>query len=109
MGQTEYGLRFLVDHGRFGGKSAWNAFSKTIGDIGQLLGERGRAHEGKGIYFRPLVLPAPLMADAWANEDWSAALEPLTQALDKLAEDAAVFKDLVDRATPRERVAVGAD
>lgn len=102
VGETEYGLRFLVDHGRFGGKAAWNSFSKTIGDLGQRLGERGWAHEGKGVFFRPLVLPAAVMAEAWANEDWTAALEPLGRALDALANDFEVFDELVARAAPRE-------
>ena len=102
VGQTEFGLRFLVDHGRFGGKSAWNAFSRTLGDLGQCLGKRGWVHEGKGVFFRPLVLPAALMADAWAEEDWTAAIEPLERALDALADDVETFEAIVARATPKE-------
>jgi hypothetical protein len=102
VGQTQFGFRFRVDHGRFGGKIVWNAFSRGIGDIAQHLAERGWTHEGKGVFFRPLVLPAALMLEAWESEDWAVALGPLDSGLNALADDGPIFDDLIARAGPRD-------
>lgn len=98
VGQTEFGLRFRVGHSHFGGKMAWNAFSHTIGEFGQRLGERGWAYEGKGAFFRPLVLPAALVSQAWESDDWAPTLEPLEKALNSLIDDVSVFDALLTKA-----------
>lgn len=98
VGQATFGIRFQVSHCYFGGKSEWNAFTKSLTDLAARLGARGWAHEGKGVFARPVVLDAGLLADAWVQEDWTAALAPLEAALDALAEDLPLFEDLVARA-----------
>lgn len=42
------------------------------------------------------------MADAWTEEDWKLALEPLGRALDALADDIEIFEAIVARAAAEE-------
>lgn len=101
VGRTDFGIKFLVDHGRFGGRVSWNNHIKTLAsDIGFRLGEQGWVHEGKGVFFHAVKLPADLLADAWENEDWVAALEPLEHILDALKDDVPIFDDLIGGGLP---------
>ncbi|MBK1663380.1 hypothetical protein CKO38_02455 [Rhodospirillum rubrum] len=113
VGQTEFGFRFRVGHYWFGGESAWNESCKTIDDIAQRLSERGWFYEGKGIFFRPFVLSAALIIDAWEskNADWAAILKPLVQSLDELKDDVLIFDALIEHArskTPKSKEAMTA-
>lgn len=102
-GESEWGFRFKVGHGWFGGKTAWNAYAKGLGDLGQKLSERGWKHEGKGVFFRPVRLPAELLAPSWENEDWAEALAPLEKALDALVADVAIFDAIIDGAKAKTK------
>ncbi|MBY6266652.1 hypothetical protein EI613_32940 (plasmid) [Azospirillum sp. 412522] len=97
-GQADWGLRFEVGHGWFGGKTAWNAYAKGLVELGHQLNGRGWVHEGKGVFFRPVVLPADKLASAWENEDWVEALAPLRRALDTLVDDLQIFDVIVNGA-----------
>lgn len=97
-GQTEFGIAFVVDHSEFGGRKIWNGYAKTIDEIGLQLGERGWAHQGKGEFFLPLVLPVDHLSDAWTSEDWSAVTEPLEHALEQLVLDIPIFIKLISDA-----------
>ncbi len=98
VGQTEFGIVFLVDHSEFGGRKAWNGYAKTLDEIGMELGKRGWAHSGKGVFFLPLMLPADRLSDAWESEEWSAVVEPLERALEQLVHDIPVFDRLIEGA-----------
>ncbi|WP_431858660.1 hypothetical protein [Azospirillum sp.] len=97
-GQADWGFRFLVEHAWFGGKTGWNAYAKGLVELGQQLDGRGWVHEGKGVFFRPVVLPADKLASAWENEDWVEALAPLKRALDTLVDDLPIFDAIVNGA-----------
>lgn len=97
-GQTDFGFRFLPEHSWFGGKSAWNAFAKTIGAQVEPLARAGWLYEGKGIFFRPVPLSAKALANAWENGDWTEALAPLATAMDGLDVDQKLFDGILVQA-----------
>ncbi|BBF68822.1 hypothetical protein [Sphingomonas bisphenolicum] len=101
LGQTDFGFWFEPEYSWFGGKSTWNAFSKTIADIAEELGKKGWINEGKGIFFRPIALAADLRVSAWENEDWSEVLAPLRNALDELEADQSTFDKILMRGNPK--------
>ncbi len=101
-GQTEFGFRFSPEYSWFGGKSAWNAFAKTISDQIDPLSKAGWLHEGKGLFFRSVTLTAERVVSAWEERDWSAALAPLTDALDGLETDQQLFDRILGNAKPKQ-------
>lgn len=99
VGESDFGLRFLVEHSYFGGRRSWNAYVSTLtAGIGTRLSARGWLHEGKGAFFRKLTLPADRLAEAWENEDWDLVLEPFEQALDAAMADVSSFQEIIDGA-----------
>jgi hypothetical protein len=101
LGQTDFGFRFAPEHSWFGGKSGWNAFAKTIGDLSENIAGAGWINEGKGSFFYRVALAADSRVSAWENEDWSEALAPFTAALNKLKADKKFFDRILYRAKPK--------
>lgn len=97
-GRTNFGFKFEVRYNWFGGRAGWNTFAKGLGDFTNEMYERGWQNQGKGLFFRPIVLSTELMAPAWEAKDWSKALVPLEQALDALDADHMLFNELIMKA-----------
>jgi len=97
-GQADWRFRFKAGHALFGGKKAWNDYAKGPVELGQQLDGRGWVHEGRGVFFRSVVLPADKLASAWENEDWVEVLMPLERALDALMDDLPIFDTIVESA-----------
>jgi len=100
-GEIDCGFRFEVDPASFGGRRAWNNYVGTLGEVAQQLSAQGWVHEGRGVFFQALTLPADLLASAWENEDWADALAPLNEALDGLVKALPIFGAIVEGAKPK--------
>lgn len=100
VGETNFGFRFEAEHGRLQGKTAWNTYAKKLGDQIQQLDALGWLHEGKGVFFRNVILPASCLVTAWENEDWAEALVPLEHALKALVAAQPIFDVILDGAKP---------
>ncbi|MFC5353788.1 hypothetical protein [Azospirillum himalayense] len=55
-------------------------------------------HEGKGVFFRPVVSPVDKLASAKENKDWVEALAALKRTLDTLVDDLPIFDVIVNGA-----------
>lgn len=99
VGENDYGLRFVPNYSFFGGKIGWGAFVKGISELVEGVASKGWLHEGKGVFFRPVTLPAELLAPSWESDDWNGALAPLERALDALVADQPVFGKIITKAT----------
>jgi hypothetical protein len=98
-GQSRYGFRFSPNYGALGGKSKWNVFSKSLPAVASRLStELGFLDEGKGVWFVPVLMDAAALASAYENEDYSVALAPLAQALDKIKAAMPVFDKILRKA-----------
>jgi hypothetical protein len=99
VGTIDYGFHFKVDRAAFGGAARWNAYARTLTELGQQLSAKKWTHTGQGSFFQPLKLPAHHLVEAWNNEDWGEALAPLSDALEALKnESLATFNSIVDGA-----------
>ncbi|MBP7338266.1 hypothetical protein [Niveispirillum sp.] len=81
VGEDRFGFRFRSEYDWKGGADEWIA----------LLVGHGWEHEGNGVYFLPVTLPAGQLALAWQRDDLRPAFEPLERALDRLKEDIVHF------------------
>ncbi len=101
VGETDWGFRFEVNHGWFGGRPKWNAFAKTLDDDAKKLADLGWQHLGKGVFFLVAPLTAGPLVAAWETEDWTEALAPLRKTLDALKAAKPIFDDIIARAKPK--------
>ena len=101
VGQSSFGFRFEVEYTRFQGKNAWKTYAKTLSEDFQSLDEFDWVHEGNGVFFLPVILPASMLVSAWENEDWDKALVPLGQALDALVASKPIFDNIIAKAKPK--------
>lgn len=105
VGESKFGFRFQPEYSWFGGKSAWNTAAKTMTDQIQKISNTGWIYEEKGVFFLPAVMDSTFLVTAWENEDWSDALSPLTEALNKIAEDMKLFETIIRKAMPKTATA----
>jgi hypothetical protein len=98
IGQADWGFQFEVGYSWFDGKNAWVTRVKDMAGLVDEVVKKGWTIVGKGVFFRPMKLPAELLADAWESENWSKFLKPLEQALNALSDDQAVFDEIITTA-----------
>lgn len=105
VGDSRFGFRFQPEYSWFGGKSAWNTAVKTMADQIQKISNTGWIYEDKGVFFLPAVMDSTFLVTAWENEDWSEALSPLTEAVNKIEEDIKLFETIIRKAIPKTSTA----
>jgi hypothetical protein len=76
-----------------------------MGELADEVVKMGWTNLGKGMFFRPVKLPADLLDEAWTSEDWTVFLTPLEQALNALAADLVVFDKIIENAKPNTKQA----
>lgn len=101
VGETDFGFWFEPEYSWYGGKSKWNAFVRGIGHLLDNVAATGWLNQGKGVFFLPVPLRADGLASAWADEDWSGALAPLTDALDSMQRSRGAFDAIILKAAPK--------
>jgi hypothetical protein len=101
----EAGFVFNVNHKKFNGKNAWNAYSSNIdSDLITELDKNGFKNLGKGKFFLPIHLNADKLVAAWekcGNEKLDdfvedECFEPLNDALEKLESTWEVFDKIIN-------------
>jgi hypothetical protein len=105
IGQSEWGFQFLISWSWPGGIAGRAAFAKGMGELADEVVKMGWTNLGKGMFFRPVKLPADLLDEAWTSEDWTVFLTPLEQALNALAADLVVFDKIIENAKPNTKQA----
>lgn len=105
VGESRFGFRFQPEYSWFSGKSAWNTAVKTMADQIQKISNAGWIYEDKGVFFLPAVMDSTFLVTAWENEDWSEALSPLTEAVNKIEEDIKLFETIIRKAIPKTSTA----
>lgn len=105
VGESRFGFRFQPEYSWFGGKSAWNTAVKTMADQIQKISNTGWIYEDKGVFFLPAVMDFTFLVTAWENEDWSKALSPLTEAVNKIEADIRLFETIIRKAMPKTSTA----
>jgi len=105
IGQADFGFQFVVTWSSLGGSAGRAAFAKSTGELADELLKNGWINAGRLVFFRPIKLPAELLADAWESEDWTKFLAPLERALDALVADQDVFDRIIMAAKPKTELA----
>ena len=101
VGQSNFGFRFEAEYASLQGRNAWKSYAKTLSEPFQSLDKLGWVHEGNGVFFLSVILPASTLVTAWENDDWDEALVPLGQALDALVASKPIFDNIIAKAKPK--------
>ncbi len=95
VGQDEMGFTFRIKYGEFGGKTAWNRFTKSLPtSIVQSLQSLGFNDYGKGVFFIPIKLNPDLLASAWENEDYEELMQPVIVVLENIKQSITIFNEV---------------
>lgn len=97
-GLTEYevGFHFVVGKRTlFGGAKKWNQlYARFQKQVGEAMTKLGFSDLGGGEFFLPVVLDCHKLSAAWADDDFSDALEPVSVALQAVLKSSIAIAEL---------------
>jgi hypothetical protein len=84
---AEAGLKFFISHGHVGGGSIWRKYvqswkEKTPKAVLALEELGFKDLTGKGEFFLPVIINTDALANAYRNNEYDEALQPLNNALE---------------------------